>query len=303
MNRFGKLPVLFGLTVLLGLAGGLDAQTPRISVTGAIDWKKMEMTVNMALDLASAGVSLPTGRARAEEMLTVEFVGLSRPYILAVPVDSSATVEDLVGLGSYPFLGPESLAETAKRGQATITPDFSTISASYTLDLSILSGQLILHSQAVEILRVFAPVPAASYSGIIIIASGELPVHGRKTGAFLTPCLFPKVWDSEMNLVYERNVLDPKSASRTLVRYAAEADIFRDTPSGLSPELSALVGDNPLRIIARGVFGIRPTDPVIDREDALVILSSEDNRRLLREGKVAIILQDGALETRLEAAP
>jgi hypothetical protein len=106
-----------------------------------------------------------------------------------------------------------------------------------------------------------------------------------------------------MNLVYERNILDPKSANRTLVRYAAEADIFRDNPSGLSPELSALVGDNPLRIIARGVFGIRPTDPIIDREDALVILSSEENRRLLREGKVAIILGDGALETRLETVP
>jgi hypothetical protein len=293
------LAALFGLA----LAGGLYAQTPRIAVTGAIDWKKMEMTVNMALDLASAGVRLPTGRVRAEEILSVEFAGLARPYILAVPVDSSALVEDLIGQGIFPFLGPESLAGKAKRGQAVLTPDFSTLSAVYTLDLSILSGELIPHSRVMEIPRIFVPVPAASYSGIVIIASGELPVHGRKTGALVTPCLFPKVWDTDMNLVYERNILDPKSASRTLVRYAAEADIFRDTPSGLSPELSALVGDNPLRILARGVFGIRPTDPVIDREDALVILSSEDNRRLLREGKVAIILGDEVLQTPLEAVP
>jgi hypothetical protein len=303
MNRFGKMVFLFVLTALFNLAGGLWAQTPRIAVTGAIEWKKMEMTVNLALDLASAGVSFPTGRIQAEEILSVEFAGIARPYILAIPVDSSTTVEDLIRLGSFSFLGPESIAGTAKRGQAVLTPDFSTLSASYTVDLSILSSQLILHNQAMEIRRILAPVPAASYSGIIIIASGELPVHGRRTGAFVTPCLFPKVWDSDMNLVYERNILDPKSASRTLVRYAAEADIFRDTPSGLSPELAALVGDNPLRIIARGVFGIRPTDPVIDREDALVILSSEENRRLLREGKVAIILGDDALETRLEAAP
>ncbi|MDR2784704.1 MAG: polymerase [Treponema sp.] len=303
MNHFGKLPVLFVLTALLDLTGGLYAQTPRIAVTGMIEWKKMEMTVNLALDLASAGVSLPTGRAQAEEILSVEFTGLARPYILAIPVDSSAAVEDLIRLGSFPFLGPESIAGTAKRGQATFTPDFSSLSASYTLDLSHLSSQLITHSRSVEIRRVLTPVPAASYSGIVIIASGELPVHGRKTGAFVTPCLFPKVWDSDMNLVYERNILDPKSANSTLVRYAAEADIFRDTPSGLSPEISALVGNNPLRIIARGVFGIRPTDPVIDREDALIILSSEDNRRLLREGKVAIILGDKALETRFKAAP
>jgi hypothetical protein len=303
VDHVGKVPVLFVLTVLLDLAGELYAQTPQIAVAATIEWKKMEMTVNLSLDLASAGVNLPTGRARAEEILTVEFAGLSRPHILAIPVDSSAAVGDLIRLGNFSFLGPESFAETAKRGQATLTPDFSTLSASYTLDLSSLSSQLILHSRAMEIRRVFTPVPAASYSGIIIIASGELPVHGRRTGAFVTPCLFPRIWDSDMNLVYERNILDPKSANRTLVRYAAEADIFRDTPSGLSPEISALVGDNPLKIIARGVFGIRPTDPVIDREDALIILSSEDNRRLLREGKVAIVLNDKALETRLEPVP
>jgi hypothetical protein len=303
MNRFGKMVFIFVLTALLNLAGGINAQTPRIAVSGTIDWRKMEMTVNMALDLASAGVSLPAGRAQAEEILSVEFTGLARPYILAIPVDSSASVEDLIKLGTFSFLGPESIAGTAKRGQATLTPDFSSLFARYTLDLSVLSGQLILHNQAMEMRRILTPVPAASYSGIVIIASGELPVHGRRTGSFVKPCLFPKVWDTDMNLIYERNILDPKSANRTLVRYAAGADIFRDTPSGLSPGLSALVGDNPLRIIARGVFGIRPTDPVIDREDALVILSSEDNRRLLREGKVAIILGDEALETRLDGAP
>ena len=68
MNHFNSYPVLFILAVLLylaGPAGGINAQTPRIAVTGAIDWKKMEMTVNMALDLASAGVSLPARRAQA----------------------------------------------------------------------------------------------------------------------------------------------------------------------------------------------------------------------------------------------
>ncbi|MDR1411097.1 MAG: polymerase [Spirochaetaceae bacterium] len=300
MNRFGRMPVLLVLTCL---AGSLYAQTPRIAVTGAIEWKKMEMRVSLALDLASAGLRLPTGRAQAEEIIAVEFASLLRPYILAIPVDSSTTVEDLIRLGSFSFLGPENIAGTAKRGYATLAPDFSSLSSASTLDLSILSSRLILHSRPMEIRRVLSPVPAASYSGIIIIASGELPVHGRRTGAFVTPCLFPKVWDTDMNLVYERNILDPAGAGKTLVRYAAEEDIFRDTPSGLSPEISALVGSNPLRIIARGVFGIRPTDPIIDREDALAILSLENNRRLLREGKVVIVLSDGALETRFEGAP
>jgi hypothetical protein len=52
-----------------------------------------------------------------------------------------------------------------------------------------------------------------------------------------------------------------------------------------------------LRIIASGIFGVRPTDPIIDRDDALLIISSENNRRLLREGKVVIVLDDSVIRT------
>jgi hypothetical protein len=104
-----------------------------------------------------------------------------------------------------------------------------------------------------------------------------------------------------MNLVYERNVLDPANLEKNApVMYVSESSVFRPTPSGLSPELTELVGTNPLRIIARGVFGIRPTDPVIERDDALILLSSEANRRLLREGRLAITLNEKNLKKPLD---
>jgi hypothetical protein len=108
-----------------------------------------------------------------------------------------------------------------------------------------------------------------------------------------------------MNLLYERNILAPEAAQShaALVRYVPESSIFRPTPSGLSPELTALVGAHPLRIIARGVFGVRPTDPIIDRGDALIILSSEANQGLLREGKVAIVLSEKTLKSPLDDVP
>ena len=101
-----------------------------------------------------------------------------------------------------------------------------------------------------------------------------------------------------MNLIYERNMFDP-GIEGAMVRYVGPESVFYPTPSGLDAELAALVGLDPLRIIARGVFGIRPTDPIIDHEDALLIISSEDNRRLLREGKVAIVLDPAVLTNSL----
>jgi hypothetical protein len=145
------------------------------------------------------------------------------------------------------------------------------------------------HRRAAEIPPPLIPSPAADYTGIIVIADIELPVHGRNTGALVQPCLFPKIWDTEMNLLYERNMTDP-SGGRPVVRYIRAERIFLPTPSGIDEDLAAVVGSNPLRVIARGVFGACPTDPIIDREDALTILSTENNRRLLREGRVALAI-------------
>jgi len=92
-------------------------------------------------------------------------------------------------------------------------------------------------------------------------------------------------------------MLEPEGPTgNRMVRYIARESIFRSSPSGIEGELAALLGSNPLRIIAREVFGVNPTDPIIDREDALKILSSENNRRLLMEGRVALVLSDTKLK-------
>jgi len=109
------------------------------------------------------------------------------------------------------------------------------------------------------------------------------------------PCLFPKIWDSEMNLIYERSML--VSRNSPMVRYFSPKSIFQNNPSGLSLELREIVGERPLRIFACGVFGIKPTDLIIDRSDAMLIISSEENRELLSQGRVAIILDESRLKT------
>jgi hypothetical protein len=97
-----------------------------------------------------------------------------------------------------------------------------------------------------------------------------------------------------MNLIYEKTMLETKD--KAMVLYSTPSNIFQNNPSGLSAELSGLVGNRPLRVFARGVFGVNPTDLIIDREDALLIISREENRRLLSEGRVAVILDESTLK-------
>ena len=297
---------LYWFALCIGIGFSLPLPLPlwgqdTIAISGALEWDKMELTASVSLELDALGIRLPGGRAQAEERISVETARLLRPLILAIPIDSSSTMSDLIQEGVFTLQSPEIVASQAHQVPPFLSADLRYLSTSYTIDLSTLSSEAIRHSRPLEIIRPVIPAPAASYSGIVIIADEAQPIHGRHTSALLHPCLFPKIWDSDMNLIYERNTLDPHYARKMLVHYAARESIFYSSPSGISPELIELVGANPLRIMARGVFGILPTDPIIDKDDALAILSTESNRQLLREGRVVFVVNQEVLRTSLSS--
>jgi hypothetical protein len=260
----------------------------------------MEINAAINLNLSSVNLRMPAERIRGEEILYAEYPRLLRPSLLNIPVDSSETLGDLLERGEISLPAFDAFLGSARKVPPALSADLGTLFTAVTVSLHQVSGALIRHRRPWEVTRLLNPMPGTSYTGIIIIADEALTVHGRHTDALPLPCLFPKIWDTGMNLIYERNMVDPEiAAKRSIVRYAAAESIFRPTPSGLSPELQELAGTRPLRILARGVFGIRPTDPVIDQEDALLILSSEENRRLLQEGRVVIVLNPEVLKSPL----
>jgi hypothetical protein len=289
----------FFLTSLGGIAeeAGVDIQ-------GSIEWDRMQINSTVTVNLPSAGIRIPVERFRAEALITTEYPRLIRPYLLSLPMDSSGTLEDMINRGELPLSAAGDFVHSAGQVPPALSADLVSMSSQYTLNMHTIGAALIRHRRPVEIPRTLLPVPTAAHTGIIIIADKEMPVHGRNIQALPLPCFFPKIWDTEMNLIFERNMLDPATGKTGgMIRYVSESALFRPTPSGLDEDLLNLVGPNPLRIIAREVFGIRPTDPVIDRADALLIISSEENRRLLREGKVALVLHRDVLKSPLGKTP
>jgi hypothetical protein len=269
----------------------------KIGISGMVEWDKMEIDALVSLDLASAGLKLPAGRTQGETLISSEYIWLIRPNILNIQVDSSSVINDLIGRGEWTLAEVEDLALQARAVPPALSPDFSLLTASYSLDMTGILKAHIRHQRPSDIPRTLSPVSTSAYTGIIIIAAEAQPIHGMKSAALLRPCLFPKIWDTEMNLIFEKNMLNPQTGA--MARYFPMKEIFAGGPSGLSGEIAAVVGNRPLRIFARGVFGAVPTDPIIGRDDALLIISSEENRSLLREGKVAIILDDSMLKNPL----
>ncbi len=290
MMRRVLAPVLAALCV--ASVQGMD-----IRAVGTIRWNRFGLGASSALNLASAGLRLPGGRSHAEELADMEFPRLIRPILMALPVDSSSTLEDLIVRGDYSSTALDAVIAEAERSPSALSTDLKTLFSTYTVDLKKIVGDLVRHRHPTSLRKPLVPSPTRSYTGIVIFADEVLPVHGKSGRAGAEPCLFPKIWDTDMNLIYERNMVDPDTARREgIVRYVSAREVLRNTPSGLDPELQALVGREPLRILARGLFGVRATDPIIDRQDALAIVSSDENLRLLREGRVVIVLPESALE-------
>jgi len=286
-----KKAVILVFVLISGLS--LNAQ-PNMSISGSVEWDLQEIRTVVSLDLVSAGLRLPAGRTQGETLLNAGYVGLIRPWIFSLRVDSSSSIGDLIEREEITLVEVDAFIQQSISVSPSLSQDMRSITSSHTIPLANISSALLRHTRPSTIMRTLNPVSAASYTGIIIIAAENLPVHGMRSSALPVPCLFPKIWDSEMNLVYERNILENRA--RPMVRYSSVENIFfSNHPSGLSPELREIVGERPLRIFARGVFGINPTDLIIDRSDALLIISSDDNRRLLSQGKVVIILDDSVL--------
>jgi len=270
----------------------------RFVTSGSVNWLQKEMNAQVSFDLAQAGIKLPAGRLMGEETLSEAYPRLLRPHILSIKLDSGSLVRNLVDNGEISLEDIDRISLEAVEA-TSLSADLSQMIGRYTISVGRISSLLIKHRGALEPPRPLIPVQTADYTGIIIIATEELPVRGRRAQALAEPCLFPKIWDTGMNLIYERNMFE--SRDNPMIRYALEENIFRPTPSGLDGELALMAGSNPLRILAREVYGIYPTDLVIDQSDALKILSSENNRRLLREGRVILVLNNAQLQRNIIA--
>ena len=278
---------------MIFLTASLGFAEVNIGISGTVDWSTLQVTSRISLDLASAGLKLPAGRTQGEIFLTSSYSNLIKSCLLEIQVDSSSVIGDLVNSGETSLSQIERLALSAKSVAPALSSDMRNIFTTQEISMSGISAALLKHNYPSPVARTLNPVTSASYTGIIIIAADELPVHGMKSSALPIPCLFPKIWDSDMNLIYERSMLEIKDI--TIVNYSSLDNIFQKNPTGLSSSLRKAVGDRPLRIFARGVFGIKPTDLIIDKNDAMLIISSEENRRLLSQGKVAVILDDSVL--------
>jgi len=282
------------LALALALAGGAPclaegsgaessgAYTTRVST----DWKARVLKVEIELDLGAAGLRLPQGRLEAERMIARDLPGLAKDAVFALQADSYRTVEDAAADGSFDPEGLVALASMARIERSSFSKDMRKFLATYALDLDAIAS---LFLTGAEPTRIRAPIDERTtreYTGIVIYAKGVLPVRGESLEGKAAPCLFPRVYDEGMSLLLDRSVVLPE----VLAGEAGGEGGVLGYADSIGLEAGARVGSDPMRVMAKELFGDDRTDYVISREDALRILSSPGNRDLLRRGRVVVVL-------------
>lgn len=266
--------------IITTLAFSLFSQS--MEVKSKIDWTKNEFISSISLNLEKAKIELPSGKLVASNIIKTKTPMLMKDSILSLYVDSTNYLGDLVQTEDVTLEEITKIIENGHHTPNIISLDGKTISTTDTIKINNISNLMLHHKYPYTPEEPIETVPSRAFSGIIIDARGTIPVHGEYVKSNVYPCFFPQIWDSEMNLIYEKNISDRKKAETDGIvyyHYSDDQSLYEDR-----------IGTDPLYIKATKVYGRNRTDPIIRKKDALKILTVPENKKLLKEGKVVILL-------------
>lgn len=274
---------------LLAALASAQAAPEQVTWTRTVSWPAGELRLEVRT--AVQPPLSPATRFQAERRVAEALPSL---YIAAVQdllVDSQHTVGDRLAASDELFRALADQA-SAKAGplSSSFTPDLHAVVMEYRFPLYDPSGAgliapFVRHEQPFPIRRVLGFVPARTFTGVVILAQGDFPVHGKDSRAKVQPALLPRLFDERMNPVLDPEMCDPGY----LRKWAVAAYSY----SGSEEELrkrEERIGLNPLRTRARAVFGIHATDLLLSSEAARQLLSRPQNRELLMQGRILIII-------------
>lgn len=274
--------VIFSAVFLSICAGALHSDEPSVEAVSSINWITREFTTELSMDTKKAGLEMPSGKKSASRQIKSKMPPLIQGPLLSLFEDSEKNLSDMV---IEEQLSLDQVYHFIMGGYKTpdvFSQDLKFLKTKNTVNTNNLSRLLVRHSSSYNPQKPIESVPSRPYTGIIIDARGALPVHGEYVTSQTYPCFFPQIWDEQMNVVYEKNIVDPKIIT--------ESDMVAYHYSDDAGQYENRVGGDPLYIKATQVFGRNRTDPVIKHSDALKILTIPENVELLKQGKVVILL-------------
>lgn len=255
-----------------------------ISVKKTIEWETGTIYLDMTLPIPQNHTIFPLNHMYCEQFLSENVSYIIMKTLNSLLLDSNST------LGSYLQENPDLIIpikntyQKATRIYSQISTDFQTLVVRYKISLyPELAKLLITHDIAYELPFSSYAEPANKYStGIVIYVKSELPLVKSTKKSLLNPSLFPKIFDNDFNVIFNKEMVEPN--------YIKKWGIVSYTTDLTLNDQRDRIGKNPLYLSARGIFGNYMTDIIISLEDSQKI-SNSHYRKLLKEGKIVLVLE------------
>ncbi|WP_024655416.1 hypothetical protein [Borrelia hispanica] len=207
---------------------------------------------------------------------------LIRESLFEIIIDSDFTFKDYFDSDPHLILYFSGLDSILKRGYMKYSEDLKNITVRY--ELCIFPDFINLFLGHSKPYKAFSPLMNTTveqfvYTGIIIYAGDD---YKSSSGSIvkLTDAFFVKIYDENIKLYFDKRMVDPDALKKW--------GMFEYT-NDISYKNKDRIGDYPLRLIAKGVYGKNHSDIILDDYSINKIFSNENNINLLREGKFVII--------------
>ncbi len=215
----------------------------------------------------------------AQRHLQQEFVR----RIGALPVASGKTLSEVMSSDPSVESGVAQLGEHMKFVSSRVDEAYANLEMVWSVGLFDGLAPLlddVKEANPVPVLIKWAP--SRDFSGLVIFAMGDLEWLGTGLKARWSPSLSFRLLNPRGEVLFEPSMQDPEFV-RKWGQAGASLGLFNED------RWRERIGFDPLRIVARAVWGARPGDLVLAQADWDRILSREANRRLLAEGRVLVL--------------
>ena len=278
--RFVCLSLLF-----FSLQWPLTALDQKVKTIVEVDWQRGVLILECSSGLDAQISNLSRARFLAEEQIQLQLPAVFLESLFPVTLDSFYSIGEYAKENTKAVLWFSEAAQATGKTYTHLSTDLREVVVRYDFPFFGESGvilPLLTHTGSFPMERYLGYVPTRDFPGLVIYARGSYPSYGKEGEEKVKPALFFRIFDEQLNLVLEREMCDPRSLKKWgMAAYSYSLD---ETP------FLARIGPNPLRTMARGVFGKNGTDIIIPNKTARQLLAEESNRRLLREGRILIIL-------------
>lgn len=270
-----------GTAALLFLSLTIASQEVHVSAVKSIDWEDAIVTIDITASTETAWTAL-SSRYDMDKLISKRAPVLTAEIISDIPVSSLDTIGSALLKNTSLYGGLLELPDEVGKTFSTAAEDRKSLTVRYDIPIYPLMASLFIDRTTADPPRVdLRYTPTADFTGIVIYAAEKLPLKGTNRAQLLSPSVFPRIFDENLNIILDMSKVDPhylKQWGTAGFSYDEKREFY-----------GVRAGAFPLRTVAAGIFGMNGTDIILPERAVRQILSSEHNRKLLSEGRVVII--------------